>query len=217
MPIGLHAKTFSQSHIRILDKDIEVVKQFEYLGRILDNQADNSAAVQLRISKGWQIFQEKKSILTHRRLPMRSKKHTYETYILPSVLYAAETITWTPVLLKKMETFQNHIMRWMTGFKLNDRVSISRLKSLTKLGNITDEIKTRKLTWFGHLKRSSLPAKTIMEGTIPGSRKRGRPSRRWYQDLTDWTGKSLAELCRATNDRQEWRTLSHQSHQIYPF
>ena len=148
---------------------------------------------------------------------MKSKKFTYETYILPCVLYAAETISWTPVLLKKMETFQNHLMRWMTGYKLNDRVSISRLKSLTKLGSITNEIKTRKLTWFGHLKRSSLPAKTIMEGTIPGSRKRGRPSRRWLQDLTNWTGKSLTELCRATADREKWRTLSHQSHQTNPF
>ena len=111
MPIGPHAKTFAQQHVKILDKEIEIVNQFEYLGRILDNQSDDTAAVQHRIAKGWQIFQKKKSILTHKKLPMISKKQTYETYILPSVLYAAETFTWNPPLTKKITTFQNHIMR----------------------------------------------------------------------------------------------------------
>ena len=141
------------------------------MGRILDNKADDTAAVQSRIAKGWQIFQKKKSIMTHRRLPMKSKKMTYETYILPSVLYASETITWTPALLKKLRTFQNHMMRWMTNHKLSDRVSIARLTSLTQLDDITTELKTRKLTWFGHLKRCSLPVRTITEGIIPGTRK----------------------------------------------
>ena len=211
MPIGPQAKTFSQSHIKILNREIEVVNRFEYLGRIVDNRADDTAAVQQRIARGWQTFQNKKSILTHRRLPMKSKKYTYETYILPSVLYACETITWTPALLKKMKTFQNHVMRWMTGYKLSDRVSIARLTSLTQLDDITSEIKRRKLAWFGHLKRSTLPARTITEGIIPGNRKRGRPSRRWLQDIIDWTQKSVAELCITAADRVEWRRLCHQS------
>ncbi len=211
MPIGPHAKTFAESSITILDREIEVVSRFEYLGRILDNKADDTAAVQHRIAKGWQIFQDKKTIITHRRLPMESKRLTYETYILPSVLYAAETITWSPALLKKMATFQNHIMRWMTGHRLNDRVPIARLKSMTQLKDITEEIKLRKLVWFGHLKRSSLPAKIIMEGTIPGNRKRGRPARRWIKDLTEWTGRTVPELCTIATDREEWRSLSHRS------
>ena len=209
MPIGPLAKTFTDKYIKINNKEIEVINRFEYLGRILDNQADDTAAVQHRIAKGWQIFQKKKSILTHRKLPMKSKKMTYETYILPSVLYSAETITWTPALLKKLRTFQNHVMRWMTNHKLSDRVSIARLTSLTQLDDIISELKTRKLTWFGHLKRSSLPARTITEGIIPGTRKRGRPSRRWLQDVIDWTQMSVAELCVTTNNREEWRRISH--------
>ena len=210
MPIGPQAKLFSDTNIEIIGKKIDVVSNFEYLGRILNNMADDTAAVEHRIAKGWQVFQNKKSIITHRRLSMTAKKQTVETYILPSVLYASETVTWTNTLLTKMKVFQNHLMRWMTGFRLNDRVPITRLTSLTKLDDISTTIKRMKLKWYGHVRRSSIPAKIVMEGLVPGFRKRGRPSRRWMQDLTDWTRKDIAELAPMVYNRDEWRRLCNQ-------
>ena len=145
MPIGPLAKTFKDGKIEIIGKKIDVVSNFEYLGRILNNLSDDTAAVEHRIAKGWQTFQNKKSIITHRRLSMKAKKQTVESYIMPCVLYASETITWTNSLLTKMKVFQNHLMRWMTGFRLNDRVPITRLKSLTELGDISTTIMRLKL------------------------------------------------------------------------
>ena len=101
MPIGPNAMVFTDQTIKIAGKDVEVVCSFEYLGRILNNKADDTAAVEQRIAKGWQVFQNKKSIITHRRLSMEAKKQTIESYILPSVLYASETITWSHLLLEK--------------------------------------------------------------------------------------------------------------------
>ena len=210
MPIGPQAKLFSDNNIKIIGKKIDVVSNFQYLGRILNNMADDTAAVEHRIAKGWQVFQNKKTIITHRRLSMKAKKQTVESYILPSVLYASETVTWTNTLLTKMKVFQNHLMRWMTGFKLNDRVPISRLTSLTKLDDISTTIKRMKLKWYGHVRRSSIPAKIVMEGLAPGFRKRGRPSRRWMQDLTEWTRKDIRELAPMVYDRDEWRRLCNQ-------
>ena len=189
---------------------MEVVCSFEYLGRILNNKADDTAAVEQRIAKGWQVFQNKKSIITHRRLSMEAKKQTIESYILPSVLYASETITWSHSLLEKMKVFQNHLMRWMTGFRLNDRVPITRLKALTQLKDISTTIKRAKLTWYGHLRRSSIPAKNITEGLTSGFRKRGRPTRRWIQDLQEWTGKTISDLAPMAYDRNEWKHLCNQ-------
>ena len=210
MPIGPYAKSFTESKMKIIGKEIDIVCNFEYLGRILNNKADDTSAVEHRIAKGWQVFQKKKSIITHRRLSMKAKKQTIQSYILPSVLYASETITWSNTLLNKMKVFQNHLMRWMTGFKLNDRVPITRLKSLTKLDDISTTIKRMKLTWYGHLRRSSLPAKVVTEGLAHGTRKRGRPSRRWMKDLIEWTGKDIQELAPITYDREEWRQLCKQ-------
>ena len=151
-------------------------------------------------------------IITHKRLSMKAERQTIDSSIFPSVLYAAETITWNQTLLKKISTFQNHLMRQMSGYKLNDRMPISTLKSLTQLKDITTTIKRSKLAWYGHLRRSSIPAKTITEGLIPGYRKRGRPSRRWLEDITTWTGCSFHQLCVASTNRDEWTRICNNSH-----
>ena len=189
-----------------------MVEQFEYLGRVLNNRADDTAAVEHRIAKGWQAFQKKKSIITHKRLSMKAKRQTINSFIFPTVLYAAETITWNQTLLKKISTFQNHLMRWMSGYKLNDRMSISRLKSLTQLKDITATVKTCKAAWYGHVRRSSIPAKIVTEGVIPGRRKRGRPSRRWLDDIKDWTGCDFHQLCLASTNRDEWSRICNNLH-----
>ena len=102
-------------------QSIDVVEQFEYLGQILNNRADDSAAVEHRIARGWQAFKKKKSISAHKRLSMKSKRQTIDSFIFPTVLYAAETITWNQTLLNKVSVFRNHLMRWMAGYKLSDR------------------------------------------------------------------------------------------------
>ena len=142
----------------------------------------------------------------------KAKRQTIESYIFPTVLYAAETITWNPTLLKKISTFQNHLMRWMSGHKLNDRMSISSLRSLTQLRDITVTIKRSKVAWYGHLRRSSIPAKVVMEGFIPGYRKRGRPSRRWLEDVREWTGYNLSQIFIASTSREEWKIICNNIH-----
>ena len=118
MPIGPQAKLFSDTNIEIIGKKIDVVSNFEYLGRILNNMADDTAAVEHRIAKGWQVFQNKKSIITHRRLSMKAKKQTVESYILPCVLYASETVTWTNILYNKDESLPE------SSYEMDDRLQI---------------------------------------------------------------------------------------------
>ena len=48
-------------------------------------------------------------------------------------------------------------------------------------------VKKRKLRWFGHVSRSSGLAKTILQGTVKGKRKRGRQKKRWEDNIKEWT------------------------------
>ena len=130
---------------------VEVVEQFEYLGRILSNDGDDSKAVEARIGKAWGAFEKKKAILTDSRLPVKTKCTVYEDYIFPVVMHANETIVWTKKNLYKMEVFQNHIMRWITGHRLRDKVSIVKLREKTGLQRICESIRKQKLRWFGHM------------------------------------------------------------------
>ena len=80
---------------------IEVVTDFEYLGRHLNNKADDTTEVKSRISRAWQAFNIHKSTITNKAISMKTKRQIVETYITPAALYASETIAWTLPLMKK--------------------------------------------------------------------------------------------------------------------
>ena len=186
---------------------VEVVTKFEYLGRILTNTGDDTPAVKARIGCGWDAFNKVKGIICSRHISMATKRKTFETYILPSIFYAAETITWKPQLIHHITVFQNHIMRFMCNKRLIDKTPITDLIEMTSLQSVTKVVKKRKLSWYGHIKRSSLPVRTIFEGMVPGKRGRGRPKRRWRDDIYEWSEKTLLELNFLVNDRIGWKDM----------
>ena len=53
----------------------------------------------------------------------------------------------------------------------------------------------RKLVYYGHTMREqgSCLEKEIMQGTMPGARKRGRPRMAWMDNIKTWTGLSVEE------------------------
>ena len=53
------------------------------------------------------------------------KKKTFETYILPCLMYGAETITWRKDVLRKMDVFQNIIMRRCTNKRKIERIPVN--------------------------------------------------------------------------------------------
>ena len=67
------------------------------------------------------------------------------------------------------------------------------------------QIRKRKLRYFGHIKRHEELEKTIMEGCIPAKRRRGRPRRRWIQDVTDGLNMTGAEAGHLVYEREKFR------------
>ena len=70
---------------------------------------------------------------------------------------------------------------------------------------IRNLIKKQKLKYLGHLKRSEVLGKIILEGKIDGKRERGRPRRRWEKDIQDVFDMSLTEVGRLATDRNCFR------------
>ena len=66
-------------------------------------------------------------------------------------------------------------------------------------------VKKRKLRLFGHVSRSSGLAKTILQGTVKGKRKRGRQKKRWEDNIKEWTGMDFASSTRAAENRSRWK------------
>jgi len=68
---------------------------------------------------------------------------------------------------------------------------------------LLDAVKARKLACYGHTmrKQGSCLEKEIMQGTMPGARRRGRPRTAWMDNIITWTGLPVEESIRMTEDR----------------
>ena len=68
-------------------------------------------------------------------------------------------------------------------------------------------VKARKLPYYGHTmrKQGSCVEKEIMQGTMPGARRRGKPRTAWMDNIKTWTKLSVEESIRMTEERDKWR------------
>jgi len=74
-----------------------------------------------------------------------------------------------------------------------------------------DTDKARKLAYYGHTmwKQGSCLEKEIIQGTIPGARRRGRPCTAWMDNMKTWTRLPVEGSIRMTADRDKWRKYVH--------
>ena len=96
-------------------------------------------------------------------------------------------------------SYRDHV----TNAEIRDRIS----QAIGPYEDLLTTVKKRKLKWFGHVTRGEGLAKTVLQGTVGGGRRRGRQRKRWEDNITEWTGLGLSELVRRAEDRGEWRGL----------
>ena len=72
---------------------------------------------------------------------------------------------------------------------------------------LLDTVKARKLAYYGHTmrKQGNCLEKEIMQGTMLGVCRRGRPRTAWIDNIKTWTGLSVEESIRMTEDRDKLR------------
>ncbi|KAL8620530.1 hypothetical protein ACOMHN_066953 [Nucella lapillus] len=92
--------------------------------------------------------------------------------------------------------------------KTNEYVR-QRIETLQgKLKPLLSVVKCCKLAWFGYENRHDSLAKTILQGTVEGGRRRGRQRKAWANNAKEWTGETFNSLLRISEDRDLWRALT---------
>ena len=59
--------------------------------------------------------------------------------------------------------------------------------------SLLNNIKARKLSYFGHLKRHESLEKHTSEARLDGKTRKGRPTRRLIEDIKEWLQMSLTK------------------------
>jgi len=102
----------------------------------------------------------------------------------------------------------------MKGLRKILRVSWTAKKTkewvLNKAGvkrRLLDTVKARKLAYCGHTMRKQGERDNARNNAI--ARRRGRPRTAWVDNTKTWTGLSVEESLRMTEDRDKWREYVH--------
>jgi hypothetical protein len=89
------------------------------------------------------------------------------------------------------------------------KLYLSVLDEIGSDSTLEQKVLKLKLAYFGHVVRGEGLEKTVMLGMGNGSRSRGRPRRRWLDELTEATGLHLQRMKEVARDRDGWRMLVH--------
>ena len=121
-----------------------------------------------------------------------------------------ELSVFLPSLFGAMEM---RCYRKLLGITYLDRATNDNIRRMIKeaigpYDELLSIVKKRKMRCYGHVMRSTGLSKTILQGTVEGTRRRGGLRRRWEDDITKWTGLGPVETMRLTKDRHRWIQLS---------
>ena len=132
------------------------------------------------------------------------------TLILSAFLYACEDWPLTAEIDRRIQALEMRCYRRLLNISYKDHVTNegvrNRIQNATGVhDDLLTMVKKRKLRWYGHISRSSDMAKTILQGTVKGARRRERQKR--WEDNKEWTGMGFGDSLWAAEDREGWKGI----------
>ncbi|KAI0231346.1 hypothetical protein LSAT2_018330 [Lamellibrachia satsuma] len=208
----LRTNATCETPIMLEGETLDEVKDFRYLGSIVDTHGGTEADIKKRISKARVAFHLLRKVWKSKVIGETTKIRLFNTNVKSVLLYGAETWRINKTTLKRIQTFVNHCLRRILRIHWMDRVSNKDLWDRTHQAQIEIEILKRRWGWLGHTLRKPTTniTRQVLTWNPQGKRKRGRPKNTWRRDLEadiKQTGKGWQQLERIAQDRRRWRNV----------
>ncbi len=199
------------TEIQVNGQKLETVTSFKYLGSVVTDEGSKSE-VKSRIAQTTTALTKLRPIWKDSTISIRSKIRLMRSLVTAIFLYACESWTLTAELQRRIPAMEMRCYRKILGISYKDHIPNTEVRSRIQQAigpheDLLTTVKRRKLQWYGHVSRSSGLAKTILQGTVPGRRRRGRQKKRWEDNIKEWTGLGFINSKRAAEDRKKWREL----------
>ena len=96
------------------------------------------------------------------------------------------------------------IFKRLAGVSYKDRMTNEEVLSRPGVERgLLSQVRTHKLSYFGHIARHGSLQTTVLTGRIDGRRGRGRPRRQRYVDIKEWTGNQLYTSIKLAQDLEK--------------
>ena len=163
-----------------------------------------------RIAQTTAALSRLKIIWRDKNISLASKVKLMRTLILSTFLYACESWTSTAEIERRIQALEMRCYRRLLNISSKDHVTNEEVRNrIQNAIGVHDDLLTmvKKRKWYGHISRSSGMAKTVLQGTVKGARRRGRQKKRWEDNIKEWMGMGFGDSLRAAEDREGWKGI----------
>ena len=198
-----------QREVKIKGQRLEEVENFKYLGAIISYEGSKREILS-RIAQTTAALSRLKIILRDKNISLASKVKLMRTLILSTFLYACESLTLTAEIERRIQALEMRCYSKLLNISYKDYVTIEEVRNRIQNAIAVHDhlmVKKRKLRWYGHISRSSGMAKTILQGTVKGARRRGRQKKRWEDNIKEWTVMEFGDSLRTAENREGWKGI----------
>jgi len=150
-------KDIKIENLNVKSSYIEQVKQYKYLGSIINGTNSIEEEVKERIALGIKAYYANLKFFKSRLITRSSKLKLYRTIIRPIVTCASETWVVKENIIQKLLVFERKILRGIFGPTKENQIwrikNNEELDKLIKYENIVSYIKAQRLSWYGDVQR----------------------------------------------------------------
>ena len=192
---------------------LEAVESYKYLGVNVTCDGKLKEEINHRISEARKAAGALQGIWKKRRLSIDAKVGMYDAIVEPSLLYGSEVWVLNAQEGKRVQAVEMNCMRNICGVRRIERVRNEEIRRRCgKNVSTSEKVEQNVLRWFGHIERMSDErlVKRMYNSDILGARRRGRPRKRWVDEVNESLvrrGLSIQEARECVQDRSEWRNV----------
>jgi len=188
---------------------LEQVESFRYLGVIVEENGDGGREIRARLGMARTAMGSLTALWRDRAIGTGLKLRLMRSLVWTVALYGCETWTLRMEDKRRISAFEMTTYRRMLRVSWREfRTNESILEELRPEQRLLEVVRGRKLNYFGHMIRADKLPAFICQGYVDGKRARGRPRRRWMDDVEEWTGMTMADCVRSARNREQWRKLA---------
>ena len=122
-----------EGEVELANMSVEVVESFKYLGMTVTRDGRMEEEIKSRIGAASRCCYSMLELFKKRSISAKTRLKIYNTIIRPILLYGCEAWALTKSLERKLEVFENKILRKITGPVFDDDAGIWRIK--VQVGN----------------------------------------------------------------------------------
>lgn len=204
------------TEIKVDNVKIEQVKEYKYLGILLDETGKQEAEINERVGKTIKLYYAmNQKFINKREISKQTKVKVFNTVYRPVLTYGCESWALTNRQRSKIQAMEMKYLRRILGKTRRDKIRNTQIREELGMKPVLQFIEQRQLSWWGHIQRMSAdrPVRQIYEARIQTKRRRGRPRQTWNKIVSltlQERGKTWKEATALARDRNEWRKFIYE-------